>query len=345
MRKLYVLLLLVISLGQGLNAQDIHYSQFYNAPLLLNPALTGFTAGQYRISANYRNQWWAATGGGFGKSPYMTTAVNFDLPIRIKNDALGLGLFVANDQAGANTFSTVIACASISYIKTLGKKQNHRLAAGFQAGYTHQSIAVQFFQFANQFQDNVFNSNLNSMENIGKTSVGYLNLNAGLMWYGKIVDQFGMYLGASLFNITTPKYDVLPDQKRNLYWRANGHAGFDVVVGKKYHILPSIMYMMQGVDNQINSGLGFGGNYENDMAFTLGIYSRVNTTAKGANFDALIPYISYEVKGFKLGLNYDATMSALKNVSHSVGAFELSLAYTHRGKSYNSRTAELVPRF
>lgn len=39
-------------------AQDLHFSQFFNAPLLTNPANTGFIPeGDYRIGFNIRNQW------------------------------------------------------------------------------------------------------------------------------------------------------------------------------------------------------------------------------------------------------------------------------------------------
>jgi type IX secretion system PorP/SprF family membrane protein len=344
MKKIYTFIL-VITVSLSTFAQDIHYSQFYNAPLLLNPALTGFTPGIYRISANYRNQWFSSTGGGFGKSPYMTTAINGDLPIAIKNDALGVGLFLANDQAGANTFSTIMACASVSYIKTLGKKQNHRLSAGFQIGYTNTSINTTNFQWATQFQDNVFVSNLPSNENIAKTHAGYLNLNAGLIWYGRFSDLLGMYAGASLFNISTPKYDILSGQKHDLYLRYNVHGGFDFTVAKKYHILPSLMFMRQGVNNQINTGLGFGIDFDADMALTLGIYNRINTLTSGAMADGVIPYAGFEIKGFKLGVSYDATVSQLKSAGSAVGAFELSLTYVGKRKEYNFKNALLCPRF
>ena len=48
-------LLMVISM-KTVTAQDPQFSQFYAAPLYLNPALTGST-GQARVGINYRNQW------------------------------------------------------------------------------------------------------------------------------------------------------------------------------------------------------------------------------------------------------------------------------------------------
>src|SRR5690606_28216911 len=40
----------------AVKAQDFHYSQFYAAPLYLNPALTGSTEFS-RVGVNYRKQW------------------------------------------------------------------------------------------------------------------------------------------------------------------------------------------------------------------------------------------------------------------------------------------------
>ena len=38
--------------------QDLHFSQFYNAPLSTNPANTGFIPdADYRFGLLYRNQW------------------------------------------------------------------------------------------------------------------------------------------------------------------------------------------------------------------------------------------------------------------------------------------------
>jgi type IX secretion system PorP/SprF family membrane protein len=344
MKKFYFFIFLFV-VSAAANAQDIHFSQFFNTPLALNPSLTGFTAGTYRGAVSYRNQWFTATQLGFGKSPYMTTAFTFDMPIKIREDALGVGVFVANDQAGANTFSTVIANASVSYIKLLGKKKSHRLAAGFQGGYTFQTIKVENFQFASQYTDNVFTPSMSTNENIGKSNVGYLNLNAGLFWYGRFNDYVSMYAGGSAFNVTMPKYDILPNQKRDLYLRWNVHSGIDVFWGKKYHMLPSAMFMRQGVNTQFNSGLGFGVDFKEDMKFTMGVYNRIHRLTSGVTTDAVIPYTAIDIKGFRVGMSYDVTISKLKQSGSAVGGIEFSITYTGKKRNYYSRHQPLVPRF
>ncbi|MGZ3910129.1 MAG: type IX secretion system membrane protein PorP/SprF, partial [Flavisolibacter sp.] len=37
--------------------QDIHFSQFFEAPLLRNPSLAGIFTGDIRVQAVYRDQW------------------------------------------------------------------------------------------------------------------------------------------------------------------------------------------------------------------------------------------------------------------------------------------------
>ncbi len=76
MMKLYkiVCLALLIS-GSVLQAQDIHFSQYNQAPLALNPALTGLNACDWRATLNYRNQWASVT------IPYVTYAASLDLPL------------------------------------------------------------------------------------------------------------------------------------------------------------------------------------------------------------------------------------------------------------------------
>lgn len=346
MRKIYILLAIASVIGHRSSvAQDIHFSQVTNVPLWLNPAITGFTPGVARIAVQHRNQWFSVTKDGFFKSPFLTTALSFDMPIEIKHDALGVGLFLANDQQGANTFTGIICNASVSYIKTIGREENHRLAAGFQAGYTYQIIKTQDFQFANQFVDNVFQSSIDNNEGITKNRVGYVNLHGGLFWYGKVHNKLGMYVGSSFYNATIPKYNILPNQSNRIYWRWNVHAGMDIILSKKYHILPAAMFTRQGVNRQLNIGLGFGYDFADDKGLTIGCYTRVDDISKGILNDAVFPYVGVNVSGFKIGLSYDATTSKLKNTGSGVGALEIHLSYTVKKRDYNFASSLVCPRF
>src|SRR5580765_4779395 len=80
-------------------AQDLHFSQFFNSPLTTNPANTGFIPdADYRIGAHFRNQW-----SSILSSPYRTLSIYGDAQVfrdRFENGWLGLGGVLLSDQAG-----------------------------------------------------------------------------------------------------------------------------------------------------------------------------------------------------------------------------------------------------
>src|SRR5688500_20365843 len=58
-------------------SQDLRFSQFFNSPLLTNPANTGFLPeGDYRIGFNYRTQWASMTA-----APYTTRRACGDVQV------------------------------------------------------------------------------------------------------------------------------------------------------------------------------------------------------------------------------------------------------------------------
>lgn len=60
------------------HTQSMHFSQYYNAPLLLNPANTALTPEyDYRVGGNYRNQWSALP------VPFNTIDGFFDLKLSL----------------------------------------------------------------------------------------------------------------------------------------------------------------------------------------------------------------------------------------------------------------------
>ena len=52
---------LIIIATQNVQSQDIHFSQFNEAPLLRNPALAGLFSGDIRLQSVFRTQWQSVT--------------------------------------------------------------------------------------------------------------------------------------------------------------------------------------------------------------------------------------------------------------------------------------------
>src|ERR1700744_455241 len=97
----------------AVEGQDLHFSQWMNSPLLTNPANTGFIPdADYRLGANYRNQW-----SSLMSVPYQTFSVWGGAQVfrdKIKNGWLGLGGVLLRDDAGAGTLTSTEAYASVA---------------------------------------------------------------------------------------------------------------------------------------------------------------------------------------------------------------------------------------
>jgi type IX secretion system PorP/SprF family membrane protein len=342
MKKIYLVLIALTTLLAA-GAQDIHYTQFYNTPLTTNPALTGVVPGTYRVGVIYRNQWFSGVNNGFFNSPYQTPSISFDMPINLANkDAIGVGGFILYDAAGASSFGTFSAQVSGSYIKRLGA--NHQLSAGIQVGFTMTSFKNP--QFASQYQGNEFNGNILSGVNL-QPNVKYANFNAGLLYYGKLTSKISLYLGGTIFNTTVPKYNLTSDQsKKTLYLRGNISGGMDFTLGRRFHLLPSVLWMRQTTNTQLNTGLGFGYDINMKTNLTIGVFNRANDIiTRYHQAESAIVYAAFQVKGFKLGASYDFTVSKFKEAGAGTGGLEISLIYIGMPKSVSLKEMMFCPRF
>ena len=106
-RVRFVLLLAALfSVFTGLQAQDPQYSQFYAAPLYLNPAFAGSALGT-RATLNYRNQWPSL------EASFVTYSDSVDH--YFPNMKSGVGLIITNDEQGFGKFRNTDIGAQYAY--------------------------------------------------------------------------------------------------------------------------------------------------------------------------------------------------------------------------------------
>lgn len=88
-----------------LSAQDIHWTQFYAAPMNISPGLIGIFPGETRFMANYRSQWHSVP------VDYSTLGLSVDSSCRIRTPT------ATSSPWGLASTTTRAACpASISPI-------------------------------------------------------------------------------------------------------------------------------------------------------------------------------------------------------------------------------------
>ena len=95
------------------NAQDVHFSQFFEAPLVRNPSLAGIFNGDVRVQGVYRSQWQSVT------TPFVTQSINaeYKMPVGQSNDFVTLGMQILHDKAGTTALTTTNVIPHLIIIK------------------------------------------------------------------------------------------------------------------------------------------------------------------------------------------------------------------------------------
>jgi len=327
-----------------LKAQDIHFSQTGQTPLLYNPACTGAYDGFYRGIINFKNQWVE-----MGK-PYRTFMGSYDMPIFIKKNSksaayLGAGALLFTDKAGDSHLSTTHFGAAISCIVPVGLSQ--KLSAGILGGVTHSAIDLSSIQWPNQYNGQSYDPNLPSYEAGQTASYVSYDLAAGILYHwqkplnsfsGRHIASFD--LGAALFHATKPKqrFFSITDERKypRIVFHSDGRYDFeDTRVG----IIPSALFMFQGASYELEAGVlvriltnsvtNYTG-YTTESALSVGVHYR--------HKDAIIPQVYFEIHDFGIGLSYDINISSFSRASKLKGGLEISVKYAKmRGALYRNR--------
>src|SRR5438309_1643127 len=115
--KIFIILS-ILFLAQVSLAQDFHLSQYDASPLYLNPSLTGFFFGYYRLHAHYRTQW-----ASLVPKPFTTSQVAYDQSL----GPVGLGAQVMDYRAGAGGYNVFNFSVSGAYDYAFDFLQHHHL--------------------------------------------------------------------------------------------------------------------------------------------------------------------------------------------------------------------------
>jgi type IX secretion system PorP/SprF family membrane protein len=329
MKKTLLTSIAVIAIGI-LSAQDIHFSQFTQSPLVINPSSAGFFDGYYRATANYKNQW-ASMGKAFN-----TMAAAFDMPLGIKRRKsayFGVGALIFNDKAGDAGMKKFSASLNASGIVPISPYL--KMAAGLSAAFNQQSINLSNLNFGNQYNGNGFDPNIQSNELIDQSysffdvgagiSFGYNNARGGFARD----DIFKINFGIAGYHLNRPQQSYFSGGTDRLYMRLVAHGDARIDFPKtKFSIVPKALFMMQGPNMEILAGALCRYRLQNGTKVT-GVTSESGISL-GCSYrygDAIIPEAYFEFANFAAGLSYDLNISSYKQVSNLGGGFEISLKY------------------
>lgn len=332
--KILLLLLPIVFGWTSVQAQDIHFTQFYMSPLNLNPALTGVMNCKTRMVANYRNQW----GAVLAANAYNTYSASYDQKVAVgREDYFGIGGSIWGDVAGETRFGTTQGRISFSYAKKMAgyRKKASYLVIGADAALTQRSISNADLRWPTQIQGGVFDptTGVNELDNQNLDFL-YPDIAAGLLWFSVIDNNTNWYLGFAAHHLNRPRVTFFSSDDRDaiLSSRYTIHAGFQFPIERKITMLPFAVYMAQGPHRTFNAGtslrFALGPSRTTNQSFEVGTWYRLgNKVEGGLHSDAIILSTRFNYEQFGIGFSYDANVSGLRAASAANGAFEFSLVY------------------
>jgi type IX secretion system PorP/SprF family membrane protein len=324
-RLLLIFCVLMLGLTSSVTAQDPQFSQFYAAPLYLNPALAGST-NQARAGINYRNQWPAIDAN------FTTMSAYFDY--FIEDYRSGIGAVITRDVEGLAGLQSISLSLQYSYELQISKSIGFK--PGFQAAIFNRNVNFGKLTFGDQYDEfgNIIRPQT-AEQFKSSTNKTFVDLSAGGVFYTK-----SAWLGFSAFHLNQPNQSISDDAKSPLPTKFSVHGGFKFymkpgVVGNGVYarnaersIAPAVQYRHQGKFDQLDLGLYFTAEPIVIGAWYRGVpFKNVNGIVNNESIVLLIGFVKLGAKdAINVGYSYDITISKLG--AGSGGAHEFSLVYT-----------------
>src|SRR6185312_7290040 len=172
------LLLFLILFSCKCAISQTNFSQFFNAPLNVNPSNTGRFIGDYRIGGVCRNQPERLS----SSSMYCFFTDVKILPDKLQNnDVMAIGISALGEKNIYTGVSNINLSISASYFKSLNENGTEKLAAGFQTEFAFKKISPPPLVFEDQLRS-WMNSGYTGMNPFERKTfeTNYIDLYVGL---------------------------------------------------------------------------------------------------------------------------------------------------------------------
>ena len=309
-----------------LSGQDIHFSQYYNAPMNLSPALTGISSGDVRVGGIYRSQWNAAN------SPYKTIFVSGEY--RFYNTAhpdwwISGGLMVYYDRAGDANLETTNISLSGSYTRMMD--QRNFLTVGVLAGFGQRSFDFNQLTFDDQWNGEVFDPNRNINENFNNTNLSYADFGAGFNYRGQNAKystkpRSKIDLGAGAYHLSQPEQNFASNDQSKLPFRLGMYFLPVLQLTDKGDLVGNATYQIQGEYREALAGAAYRHHLSTkkarEVAVQFGVSFRFNSIG-----DAVIPAAELHYREFIAGLSWDINVSDFSAATNRNGGPEIHFRY------------------
>ena len=307
----------------AVQAQDIHFSQYYNSPLTTNPALTGIFRGDIRIYGVLRSQWDEAS------TSYRTVHLAGDGKLFNPKNTKGffsVGGQIFRDQAGQSNLSMTSLAGNGSYTRALDRE--NFVSFGLHIAVAQRHFNTQNLTWNNQVVGDAHNPDLPSGENFDKTSKVFADFGAGINWHGKKLKRRStMDIGAAFYHLGTPRQNFYDGDAAKLPMRISLYILPTVQVADKIDLVFNANAQLQDTYTELLGG-GALRYYLNtrktkEVALQLGGAFRFNAIG-----DALVIAAEVHHHFMRVGFSYDINVSKFREATNRNGGPELTVRYT-----------------
>lgn len=321
-RLLKTLFLILFLWTNNLNAQDIHFSQFYNSPMNTNPALAGIFAEDIRFIGNYRRQWASVP------VPYLTFSGAYDTKIYsglVPNGYFAVGGVINYDKQGTGDLSLTQISLTGSYTHQVGELSF--LTAGFQIGSFSRGFNQDELTFENQFNGDIFDPSLDPRENFQNTSTTFLDMGTGLNFNFQSEAGFSLNVGGALFHLTRPDQNFFNQTPSKLPQRITGYVTGQALLHPKMDIKFRLLSQFQGPYQEFVVGSALVYKLSDQKGAEMAV--NVGTSYRYANeSDAVIPTLGLRYLMWYVELSYDINISQFEQATNGAGGPEIAVIYT-----------------
>jgi type IX secretion system PorP/SprF family membrane protein len=339
MKRIVTYICILTSLSAG--AQDFSFSQFYEMPMLRNPALAGIYKGDIRVSSVFRSQW------GSISVPFVTSAlgIEYKLPVSEQSNSYHtFGLQLSYDKAGDLNLKRTQILPVYTYHQSLSGNSDTYLSGSIMVGKSQSQFDISAARFDDQFQNGSYSTSNVSAQTFANTSSSYTDFTLGLVFSSVFGEDSHYYLGTALFHLNKPRWNYFSGRPDTLASKLVLNAGLSTPISESDQLIAYLDYYFQGGNKQLFGGVLYESTlktYEDDIdnvKLSGGVFYRWN--------DAFIPSVKLQFRKMMLGVSYDVTVSQLKTASQLRGGFELTLSFLgFTNASNSSRNRVRCPAF
>lgn len=327
LRRIFAFVLLLSA--AGLSAQDIHFSQFGNVPLNLNPGLAGVFGGDMRFVGNYRNQWRRVP------VPFTTFSGSVENKVYLSKKRydkfVTASLLINHDRQGDIALKSLQVGIPIALTLPVGK--SHYFSIGATPMFGQRNFDVGKVTFGEQYIDGMYDPGAAISENLSVTNLQYFDISAGANLRLQAPSKRTRFdAGGAVHHINRPAHDfwassVTSQDEVRLHHKLTVYGLGLFQLTDRFDFLAQGLYQKQGGYQEIVYGGGVRMHLSNTRYNEISL--QIGADWRHRYNNSLVPRVEVFYKTWTLGLTFDwdAFSRAGELISERRGGPELALIY------------------